>query len=50
MCNNYLYDNFIKIVFNKEEYKLSGEENDKLYKEFDKLVSEIPFAVKSLSV
>lgn len=45
---NYLYDNFIDIVYKKDEYKLSGEEQERLYKDFDKLVKEIPIAIKSL--
>ena len=46
----YLYDNFIEVIFKKDKYELSEKEQDDLHSEFDKLVSEIPFAIKSLAV
>ena len=46
----YLYDNFIEIVFKKDKYELSEKEQDDLLSELDKLVSEIPFAIKELAV
>ena len=46
----YLYDNYIEVIFKKDEYELSEKEQDDLLSELDKLVSEIPFAIKELAV
>lgn len=45
----YLYDNFIEVVFKKDKYELSEKQKDDFLTEFDKLVSEIPFAIKELA-
>jgi len=44
----YLYDNFIEVVFKKNKYELSEKQQDDLSDELDKLIKEIPFAIKSL--
>ena len=46
----YLYDNFIEVIFKKDKYELSEKEQNDLHSELDKLISEIPFAIKELSV
>jgi len=45
----YLYDNFIEVIFKKDKYELSEKDQDDLHLEFDKLISEIPFAISKLA-
>lgn len=45
----YLYQDYIQLIFNKNKYDLSEKQQDELLIEFNKLMDEIPFAIKKLS-
>lgn len=45
----YLYSNYLKIVFDKDKSDVSENQMEEYYKQFDRLMEEIPYAIKFLA-